>query len=194
MRVWAAASVPIVVLVLVVAVGVLGKSSGPPPSASRSVAAESSPATPASSSAESAPTPSPTPIVGGICTPSPIKFDPKAAIDLTGAWAGDDGGIYYVRQRGTVIWWNGMSSRDAPPASLGLAWNNVGRGEIKGDLTITSDWVDVPRGGIGGYGTVDFKIGPDSAGNVQITKTSETGTGRGDAVWTRCTPGFPERP
>ena len=134
-------------------------------------------------------TPTPTPAVGGVCTPAPLKFDPKT-IDLTGAWAGDDGGIVYVRQRDNVMWWNSMSSRDEPPANLGREWNNVGRGEIKSDLTIAADWVDVPRGGIDGYGTVNFKIGPDSSGNIQITKTSETGTGRGDVVWTRCTPGF----
>lgn len=193
-RVWAAVSVPIVALVLIVAVGVLGRSSGPPPSAAPSVAALSSEATPPSSSSVSAPTPRPSPGVGAVCAPAPIKFDPKAAIELTGAWAGDDGGIYYVRQRGTVIWWNGMSGRDLPPVALGSDWNNVGRGEIKPDLTIASDWVDVPRGTIDGYGTVNFKIGPDSAGNIQITKTSETGTGRGDTVWTRCAPGFPPRP
>ena len=136
-------------------------------------------------------TPVASPAVGGVCTPTPIKFDPKATIDLTGAWAGDDDGVVYVRQRGNVIWWNSMSDRAATPSRLGRDWNNVGRGEIKSDLTIVADWVDVPRGGIDGYGTVNFKIGPDSAGNLQITKTSETGTGRGDVVWTRCQPGFP---
>jgi hypothetical protein len=47
-----------------------------------------------------------------------------------------------------------------------------------------------PETRIDGYGTMSLKIGPDSAGNVQITKTSETGTGFGNTVWTRCTPGF----
>ena len=130
------------------------------------------------------------PLVGASCTPTPIKFDPKAKIDLTGAWAGDDGGIYYVRQRGNVIFWNGMSDRSLPPERLGRDWNNVGRGEIKPDHTIVSDWVDVPRGGIDGYGTVTWKIGPDAGGNIQLTKISETGTGRGDSLWTRCEPGF----
>jgi len=37
---------------------------------------------------------------------------------------------------------------------------------------------------------VNFKIGPDAAGNLQITKTIETGTGRGDSVWTPCKAGF----
>ena len=115
-------------------------------------------------------------------------------IDLNGAWAGDDDGIYYVRQRGNVIWWNGMSDRDHPPVSLGRDWNNVGRGEIQKDLSIAIDWADVPRGSIDGYGTMNLKIGPDSAGNLQITKVSETGTGFGNTVWTRCTPGFPLTP
>ena len=134
-------------------------------------------------------TPSAIAAVGAVCTPIQVKFDPKAT-GLTGTWAGDDGGVYYVRQMGNVIWWNGMSSRADPPEMLGRDWNNVGRGEIKADLTIVSDWVDVPRGGVEGYGTVNFKIGPDAAGNLQITKTSETGTGRGDSVWTPCKAGF----
>ena len=125
------------------------------------------------------------------CTPTPIAFDPDS-IDLTGAWAGDDGGIYYVRQLDSVIWWNGMSSRDEEPDLLGREWNNVGRGEIGEDLTIASEWADVPRGGAEGGGTVDFKIGADSEGNLEITKTGGTGSGRGDTVWTPCEPGFPQ--
>ena len=157
------------------------------PSAAIASPAIASSAAPASSSAATA---SPSPVIGGVCISTPIKFDPKV-IDLTGAWSGDDGGIYYVRQVGDVVWWNGMSSRAAPPVALGRDWNNVGRGEIGKDLTIVSDWVDVPRGGIDGSGTVTFKIGADSSGNLQITKVSETGSGRGDTVWTRCAPGFP---
>lgn len=175
-------------------VGLVGCGSSVPattPSAAiASSATSTSAAAPKTSAAASAAaTPRPSPVVGGVCISAPLKFDPKA-IDLTGAWAGDDGGIYYVRQLGSVVWWNGMSSRDGPPATLGRDWNNVGRGEINNDLTIVSDWVDVPRGGINGSGTVNFKIGADPLGNIQITKTSETGAGRGDTLWTRCTPGF----
>ncbi|HSL76825.1 MAG TPA: hypothetical protein VK867_07765 [Candidatus Limnocylindrales bacterium] len=84
-----------------------------------------------------------------------------------------------------------MSSRNDPPGALGRDWNNVGRGEIKDDLTIAAEWADVPRGGADGYGTVNFKIGADPAGDLQVVKTSETGTGRGDTIWSRCEPGFP---
>lgn len=110
---------------------------------------------------------------------------------MTGAWAADDGGIYYVRQLDKVVWWNGMSSRASPPERLGRDWNNIGRGEIQADLTITADWVDVPRGGFAGSGTVIFKIEADAIGNIQITNKAETGTDRDDAYWGRCTAGFP---
>jgi hypothetical protein len=183
-------SIGLVCASLVSLIGCGNSASTTKPSAATAPSVAAASATNASAVTSPAATPRPSPAVGGVCAPTPIKFDPKA-IDLTGAWAGDDGGIYYVRQLGTVVWWNGMSERDQPPATLGRDWNNVGRGEIKGDLTIASDWVDVPRGGIDGSGTVNFKIGADSAGNLQITKTSETGSGRGDTVWTRCTPGFP---
>ena len=151
------------------------------PAASKAVGVGASPASSAS----------PSPVVGAVCTPTPVKFSSLVKIDLTGVWAGDDGGVYYVRQLDNVIWWNGMSQRDEPPDSLGREWNNVGRGEIRDDLTIAAEWADVPRGATPGYGTVDFKIGPDGEGNIQVIKTSETGTGRGDTTWTRCRPNFP---
>lgn len=163
-----------------------GSSASPLPSASTTASAAVASTAP---SATTAPTPSPARAVAARCTPTPQKFDPKA-IDLTGAWAGDDDGIYYLRQRGTTISWNGMSNRNGLASLLGFDWNNVGRGEIQKDLTILVDWDDVPRGRVDGYGTLTLRIGPDSAGNIQITKTSETGTGFGNTVWTRCQPGF----
>lgn len=145
---------------------------------------------PPAATIEPSPTSVPSQEVGAVCTLTPLKFDPKA-IDLTGPWAGDDGGIYYIRQLGTVIAWNGMSGRGDPPTELGRDWNNVARGEIQKDFTILVDWADVPRGHIHGYGTLNLKVGPDASGNIEITKTSETGTGFGNTVWTRCAPGFP---
>ena len=149
------------------------------PTASPSVAAAASPSPAASSK------------VGAVCTPMPVKFDPTVKVDLTGAWAGNDAGIYYVRQLDNVIWWNGMSDRNTPPEMLGRDWNNVGRGEIKDDLTIVAEWADVPRGQVNGRGTVTFRIGADKDGNLMVSKIAETGTGRGDSVWSRCQPGFP---
>jgi hypothetical protein len=116
------------------------------------------------------------------CLQVPKPFDPNH-VDLTGAWTGDDHGIYYLRQLGSVVWWNGMSGHAGSPSELGRDWNNVGRGEIKA-LKIDAEWADVPRGGILGHGTLSLKIEDDGTGNVLIVKVGETGTGFGNTVWT----------
>jgi hypothetical protein len=147
-----------------------------PASASPSRAASPSAASPSASAAVAAP-----------CTKISKAFDPKK-VDLTGPWSGDDGGIYYLRQVGSVVWWNGMSGQAESPSGLGRDWNNVGRGVIKA-LKIDVEWADVPRGGILGDGTLSLTIKDDGSGNVQIVKDSETGSGFGNTIWTPCTPG-----
>jgi hypothetical protein len=127
------------------------------------------------------------PAVAVNCDPAPRPFDPND-IYLTGAWAGDDGGIYYLRQLGSgVVWWNGMSGREGSPSDLGREWNNVGRGVING-LQIDVEWADVPRGEILSDGTLELNIRDDGTGNIQIEGVSEA---RGFVliVWTPCTPG-----
>lgn len=129
----------------------------------------------------------PSPAVAAKCDKAPKKFDPSH-VDLTGPWAGDDEGIYYLRQEGSILWWNGMSGRAGIPSDLGRDWNNVGRGVIKA-LKVDVEWADVPRGGILGNGTLSLKIEDDGTGNVHIVKVDETGTGFGNNIWTPCTPG-----
>jgi hypothetical protein len=172
---------------LVVVVGCGTATTSPSSSTRPAVSTSLTPPSPSGAPSPAAQASAPN-VVASICTPTPIKFDPKV-IDLTGAWAGDDDGVYYVRQRGSAVWWNGMSSRDGRSEQLGREWDNVGHGQIK-NLEILADWVDVPRGGIDGYGKVGFKIGADSTGNLQLTETIDEGTGRGDTRWTRCQPGF----
>jgi len=127
-------------------------------------------------------------LVAVTCEPAPTPFKPTG-FDLTGAWAGDDGGIYYLRQLGSVLWWNGMSDRDATPLDLGRGWNNVGRGVITG-LQIDVEWSDVPRAESAGNGTLILNIEDDGTGNIQIVKVSEEGEngGFGNNVWTPCRP------
>lgn len=187
-RSWLVAGVLLAALLLVVAVAVLGRPAQLPPTAAPAIADLTTTSSPVTAVDTPAVVATSSPERGEVCVPNPQEFTPGSPPDLTGLWAGDDGGIYYVRQLGSVIWWNGMSNRDDPPTALGRFWNNVGRGEIEKDLTIVSDWADVPRGQVRGYGTVTFKIGADADGNLQITKQSETGTGRGDTQWTPCLP------
>lgn len=130
--------------------------------------------------------PGPPAAVAMVCDPVPMAFDPEA-VALTGAWAGDDGGIYYLRQIGPVVWWNGLSDRGGAQAKLGRNWNNVGRGEIDG-LTIDADWADMPRGEIQGGGTLSLRIEDDGTGNVRIIRVAETGE-FGNMTWSPCGPG-----
>jgi hypothetical protein len=129
----------------------------------------------------------PSPAGAARCDKAPKKFD-ASHIDLTGPWAGDDEGIYYLRQEGSILWWSGMSGRAGSPSDLGRDWNNVGRGVIKA-LKVDVEWADVPRGGILGNGTLSLKIEDDGTGNVRIVKVDETGTGFGNNIWTYCSPG-----
>jgi hypothetical protein len=120
-----------------------------------------------------------------VCASVPKPFN-ASNINLTGAWAGDDGGTYYLRQLGSVVWWNGMSGRDGSPMDLGRDWNNVGRGVING-LQIDVEWSDVPRGQIYGDGTLVLNIQDDGTGNIQIVRVDHE-EGFGNSVWTPCLP------
>jgi hypothetical protein len=123
------------------------------------------------------------------CESRAIPFDSNN-IDLTGAWAGDDAGIYYLRQIDNVLWWNGMANRAGPAADLGREWNNVGRGLIDSSTrTIEVSWADVPRGGILGHGTLVLHIEADSAGNLQLLTVSQDDGGFGARIFTPCSPG-----
>lgn len=134
-------------------------------------------------SATTEPQSRPPDVLAVVCALAPKPFDPSD-IDLTGAWAGDDGGIYYLRQLGSVVWWNGMSGREGSPLDLGRDWNNVGRGVING-LEIDVEWSDVPRGQMLNNGTLVLNIQDDGTGNIQIV---DVGGDFGNEVWTPCSP------
>jgi hypothetical protein len=126
------------------------------------------------------------PAVAATCDKTAKAFD-ATKIDLTGAWSGDDAGIYYLRQVGSILWWNGMSGRAGTPERLGREWNNVARGEIKG-VSVLVDWADMPRGQIQDGGTMTLKIEDDGTGNVEIVKVSEKTGDFGNTRWTPCKP------
>jgi len=71
------------------------------------------------------------------------------ALDLTGVWSCDDGGTYYLRQIGNVLWWDGDGSPET--------WSNVARGIIDGN-TITLEYADVPEGRAAGFGQLVLNI------------------------------------
>lgn len=97
-------------------------------------------------------------------------FQSTSTQDLSGAWLGDDGGIYYVRQRGNQIAWFG---------ERGATWSNVFSGTLEGDR-IRGHWADVPKAGAGGAGDLTLA----RTNHYQLRRESGTG-GFGGTAWTR---------
>ena len=74
--------------------------------------------------------------------------DPTDAGELTGAWQGDDSGVYYIRQVGDCVWWFGTELRDIEPGVTGQpGFANVASGRVIGSA-IEVEWADVPMGNI----------------------------------------------
>ena len=118
---------------------------------------------------------------------------PVAAFDLTSTWIADDGGIYYVRQLGSTVWWAGLSTDSAQGLNdfqRGLRFTNVFRGTIEGN-TIKGTWVDVPRGKSVKSGTLTLSIA--SIGfpvGIVLQRQAETG-GFGGKTWSIVVAGNP---
>src|SRR5262249_616091 len=102
----------------------------------------------------------------------------SCARNLTGTYKADDGGIYYVQQSGSTLWWAGLSMDRELPADFvwhrGLFFTNVFRGTITSDNTVVGEWSDVTRGLTLNSGTLTVKIG-SSGGVTQLTKLTATG-------------------
>jgi hypothetical protein len=76
--------------------------------------------------------------------------DPTDVGDLTGAWEGDDGGVYYIRQVGDCVWWFGTDVTEMNPAGQ-RGFANVASGRIEG-TRIDVEYVDLPLGNVLGGG------------------------------------------
>ncbi len=98
--------------------------------------------------------------------------------NLTGTYTADDGGIYFVQQSGSTLWWAGMSLDQEILADevwhRGLSFTNVFRGTINNDYTVTGEWSDVTRGTILQSGTLNLTISYFN-GHLRLTKTAATG-------------------
>jgi hypothetical protein len=114
----------------------------------------------------------------------------SCARNLTGTYMADDGGIYYLQQSGSTLWWAGLSLDRQLPADFvwhrGLYFTNVFRGVINSDNTVIGEWSDLSRGVTLNSGTLTVKI--DSSGGVtKLAKVTATG-GFGATTWTRTDP------
>jgi len=121
-----------------------------------------------------------------LCANQLLAWDGSSAIDLTGTWAGDDAGVYYLRQVGDQVWWLGMSGIGGPLVARGTDWTNVYHGTLKGD-TVTGTYADVPGGAIQDKGPVVMKLSRTSDGGISLVRTDPLlETGFGGTMFTPC--------
>jgi hypothetical protein len=86
------------------------------------------------------------------------REDPEDVGDLTGAWSGNDNGVYYIRQVGDCVWWFGTSLSEIEPGQTEQAgFANVAAGRVDGD-EINLEWADIPAGDVLGGGGLRILI------------------------------------
>lgn len=99
--------------------------------------------------------------------------------DLTGTYSGDDGGLYYMQQSGSTLWWAGLSIDPTKAMETqwhrGLDFTHVFSGTIFCDGHIEGRWADVPRGAALGSGTLNLVIDSPSGGLAHLRQTASTG-------------------
>ena len=76
------------------------------------------------------------------------QFQSNSLKDLDGAWLGNDGGTYYIRQIGDEVTWFGERGYD---------FSNVFVGKRTGH-SIAGKWADVPKASTVGSGQLSFEI------------------------------------
>jgi len=161
-------------------------SGGPSPSLTVSAAASSPAAAPASPMATAPASPKAAAVKRYRCDRQLLAWDGSSAIDLTGTWAGDDGGVYYLRHLGDQVWWLGMSGLGGPLVDRGIDFTNVYRGTLSGD-TVTGTYADVPQGKILDQGPVVMNLSRTSDGGISLVRKDPVlETGFGGKMFTPC--------
>jgi hypothetical protein len=114
-----------------------------------------------------------------VYAPEPARVGPPEPLSLTGVWKSNDGGTYYLRHIGDIVWWIGLSG-----GNDGRTYSNIFRGTITTlpvyDNVIDGEWVDVPRGTNTGAG----KMVLDISSRTAIYKISDSG-GFGPDTWVK---------
>lgn len=101
--------------------------------------------------------------------------DPAGVGELTGAWQGNDRGVYYIRQVGDCVWWFGTEVDEIEPGATGQpGFANVASGRMVG-TQVDLEWADVPLGNILNGGGLTFLY--DEA-NDTLTLTEQRGGGQ----------------
>ncbi len=113
--------------------------------------------------------------------------DPTDVGELTGAWSGSTGGMYYIRQVGDCVWWFGTEVDDIAPGLTGQpGYANVASGRFDGSIVV-AEYADVPLGNVLGGGGLTFAY-DDESGTLTLTDQRGGWQAFGDSVLTRIDP------
>ena len=98
--------------------------------------------------------------------------DPTDIGELTGAWRGSEGGVYYIRHVGDCVWWFGTELIDIERGVTGQpGFANVASGRMDGNR-IDVEFVDLPLGNVLGGGGLTLVYDPETD---QLTITEQRG-------------------
>ena len=115
------------------------------------------------------------------------RDDPADEGKLTGAWAGNDTGTYYIRQVGDCVWWFGTEIVDIAPGATGQrGFANVASGRIVG-TQVDLEFVDVPLGNTINGGGLTF-IYDEERGELRLAEQRGGRLPFGGTVLTRIQP------
>jgi hypothetical protein len=113
--------------------------------------------------------------------------DPEDVGELTGAWSGSEGGVYYIRQVGDCVWWFGTELQDIEPGVTGQpGFANVASGRVDG-TRVEVEFADVPIGNILGGGGLTF-VYDEQNGTLTLTEQRGDWVPFGASVLTRIEP------
>ena len=117
------------------------------------------------------------------CPPVQRSGPDGQPVDISGTWSGNDGGVYYIKQIGTCVWWSGLSNFDGQYP--GQEWVMTYRGTMNEDGVISGDFVDV-KSTNPGSGTITIEARIDQVngqGVIQLYRTASTGHAIGVTFW-----------
>ncbi len=113
--------------------------------------------------------------------------DPTDVGELTGAWRGSEGGVYYIRQVGDCVWWFGTEIDDIEPGQTGQpGFANAASGRMVG-TRIDLEWADLPMGSVLGGGGLTFTY-DEERGELVMTEQRGDWIPFGGSTLTRIEP------
>lgn len=124
------------------------------------------------------------PSSNGTLTDGTLVAQVSPFLNLTGDWQCNDGGIYYLRQRGSELYWYGERVPVNPNFSNVYRGVSSGSGVRVGNQ-ISGGWLDVPKGSIASSGSLTLRV----VSSTRLDRVSQTG-GFGGSSWTKIRSGF----